>query len=421
LDYFAYKGGELYVEGVPASEIAMKAGTPTFVYSAGAFTGSLEALRAAFGKAPVQICYSVKAASNLALLRKVAELGLGADIVSGGELYRALKAGIPGGRIVFSGVGKTAREMAEALDAGILMFNLESEGEMELLARVAADKGAVAPVSFRVNPDVDPQTHPYIATGLKESKFGIPHGEAPAVFARAMKLPSLRVIGLDCHVGSQLTSAAPFRDAVGVLSGLVRALREAGAGITHLDVGGGLGIRYRDESPPSPAEYAEAILRASGGIGDLTLVLEPGRSAAGNSCVMITRVLYLKKTPAKSFVIVDAAMNDLLRPSLYGAWHEIRPVRLPPEGAPEREVSVVGPVCESGDFLARDRALPAAAAGDLLAVFGAGAYGFSMSSNYNSRPRAAEILVEGGAFRLARRRETYEDLVRGEAEALCSL
>ncbi|MDR1042099.1 MAG: diaminopimelate decarboxylase [Deltaproteobacteria bacterium] len=415
MDYFSYKDGELHAEGVPISEIAREAGTPLFVYSAGAFSARLSDIRDAFGPAPVKVCYSVKAASNLALLKIVADLGMGADIVSGGELYRALKAGIPASGIVFSGVGKTADEMREALDAGIMMFNLESEGEMELLARVAADRGAVAPVSFRVNPDVDPHTHPYIATGLKESKFGIPWGEAPGLAARALSIPSLKLVGLDCHIGSQLVTAGPFSDAVRVLAGLVSELRAAGADIRYLDIGGGLGITYRDESPPSPAEYAAAVARALEGTGGLTLVLEPGRSVVGNACVLVSRVLYLKRTPAKSFVVVDAAMNDLVRPSLYGAYHELRPVLTPAPGTPEAQVSVVGPVCESGDFLARDRELPPLSPGDLVAVFGAGAYGFSMSSNYNSRPRAAEILVSGGSWRQVRVRESYCDLTRGES------
>ncbi|MDR2611308.1 MAG: diaminopimelate decarboxylase [Deltaproteobacteria bacterium] len=417
MDYFAYRDGELHADGVPASEIAREYGTPVYVYSGGAFADGLRALKAAFGGIPVRICYSVKAASNLTLLGIVSELGMGADIVSGGELFRALRAGIPAGNIVFSGVGKTAREMAEALDAGILMFNLESEGEMELLAKVAAEMGKVAPVSFRVNPDVDPHTHPYIATGLRESKFGIPHGEAPGLFARALGLPSLRVLGLDCHIGSQLTTTGPFADAVKVMANLLETLRAAGADIRYLDLGGGLGIRYKDEVPPTPSEYAHAVTGALAGfpgLAGLTLVIEPGRSVAGNASILLTRVLYLKRTPAKSFVIVDAAMNDLVRPSLYGAYHAIRPVRESAPDAPVSTVSVVGPVCESGDFLARDRELPVVAPCDLLAVFGAGAYGFTMSSNYNSRPRAAEILAEAGSARVVRLRETYEDLVRGE-------
>ncbi|MDR1313756.1 MAG: diaminopimelate decarboxylase [Deltaproteobacteria bacterium] len=415
MDFFSYRGGELHAEGVPVSEIAGRIGTPAFVYSGGAFESGLTGLRDAFGRTPVSVCYSVKAASNLALLKKVADLGMGADIVSGGELFRALKSGIPASKIVFSGVGKTAAEMAEALDAGIMMFNLESEGEMDLLADVALDRGVAAPVSFRVNPDVDPRTHPYVATGLKESKFGIPWGEAPALARKALSLPSLKLVGLDCHVGSQLTAAGPFSEAVRILAGLAAELKASGAGIRYLDVGGGLGITYRDESPPSPAEYAKAVTEAAGGIEGVTLVIEPGRSVAGNACVMLARVLYLKRTPSKSFVVVDGGMNDLVRPSLYGAYHEIRPVRAPSQGAPLAEATVVGPICESGDFLAKDRPLPPLAPGDLVAVFGAGAYGFSMSSNYNSRPRAAEVLAEGSSWRVVRAREGYGDLVRGES------
>jgi diaminopimelate decarboxylase len=415
VDFFSYVNGELHAEGVPVSAVAREAGTPVFIYSGAAFASGLTSLRDAFGETPVQVCYSVKAASNLALLRKVADLGMGADIVSGGELYRTRLAGIPASRVVFSGVGKTAREMAEALDAGIMMFNLESRGEMELLAQVASQRGAVAPVSLRVNPDVDPGTHPYVATGLKESKFGFPWGEAPEMARLALSMPSLSLVGLDCHIGSQLTSAGPFSDAVAVLAGLVAELRAAGASLRYLDVGGGLGITYRDESPPAPSEYASAVVRAAGGIEGLTLVLEPGRSVSGNACVMLARVLYIKRTPAKTFVIVDGAMNDLIRPSLYGAYHELRPVAEPAPGAGLSAVSVVGPVCESGDFLARDRALPPLSPGDLVAVFGAGAYGFSMSSNYNSRPRAAEVLAEGTGWRTVRLRESYEDLARGES------
>jgi diaminopimelate decarboxylase len=374
----------------------------------------LKALAEAFSGTPVEICYSVKAASNLALLGKVAALGMGADIVSGGELFRALKAGVSPSRIVYSGVGKTAREMAEALDSGILMFNLESEAEMRELARVASEKGKTAPVSFRVNPDVDPATHPYVATGLKESKFGIPAGDALSVFAKARELKSLKVIGLDCHIGSQLTSTGPFEAAVRIVSSLARELIASGADIKYLDVGGGLGVRYRDETPPSPSAYAKAIKEAAKDLPGITLVLEPGRSVASNSCVLLTRVLYLKTTPAGTFVIVDAAMNDLIRPSLYGSYHAVRPVKAPVPGSPITKVSVVGPVCESGDFIAKDRELPEVRQGDLLAVFGAGAYGFSMSSNYNSRTRAAEILAEGGSWREIRSRESYEDLVRGE-------
>ncbi|MDR1080030.1 MAG: diaminopimelate decarboxylase [Deltaproteobacteria bacterium] len=415
MDYFTYIKGELHAEGVPVSDVAREAGTPVFIYSGGSFASSLTGLRDAFGVTPVLVCYSVKAASNLALLKKVADLGMGADIVSGGELYRALRAGIPASRVVFSGVGKTGREMAEALDAGIMMFNLESLAEMELLARVASERGRTAPVSLRVNPDVDPGTHPYVATGLRESKFGIPWGEAREAARLALSMPSLSLVGLDCHIGSQLTSAVPFSDAVAKLSGLVSDLRSSGASVRYLDVGGGLGITYHDESPPSPTEYAAAVTGAAGGIGGVTLVLEPGRSAVGNSCVMLARVLYIKRTPARTFVIVDAAMNDLVRPSLYGAYHGIRPVSEPSGGAPLSRVSVVGPVCESGDFLARDRELPPLASGDLIAVFGAGAYGFSMSSNYNSRPRAAEVLAEGSSWRTVRARESYEDLARGES------
>ncbi|MDR2350048.1 MAG: diaminopimelate decarboxylase [Deltaproteobacteria bacterium] len=414
-DFFSYKNGSLSVEDVSLGELADARGTPLFVYSREAFLSGLKALENAFRDTRHLICYSVKAASNLALLKLVADNGMGADIVSGGELHRALKAGIPGGRIVFSGVGKTKKEMSEALDAGIFMFNMESAGEMAALAEVSADKGLVAPAAFRVNPDVDPKTHPYVATGLRESKFGIPLGEALDLFLEAKKLPSLKIIGLDCHIGSQLTDAAPFRDAVTILAGLLSDLKTHGVNIRYLDIGGGLGITYRDEKPPSPEAYAAAVTGIASGFPGLTLILEPGRSVSGNSCVFLTRVLYDKKTPAKNFAIVDGAMNDLIRPSLYGSYHRVATVTEKSGG--EIPVTVVGPVCESGDFLAKDRPLPPLEPGELLAFFGAGAYGFSMSSNYNSRPRAAEILVEGSTHKVIRARETYEDLIRGEIPA----
>jgi diaminopimelate decarboxylase len=413
-EYFTYKNGELYAEDVSLATIAKEVGTPLFVYSGRAFVRGLKELEEAFGDTRHLVCYSVKAASNLSLLQKVADGGMGADIVSGGELYRALKAGIPGGRIVYSGVGKTAREMSEALDAGIFMFNLESREEMELLSKVAEEKDMVAPISFRVNPDVDPKTHPYVATGLKESKFGVPSEEAAELFAEAKKIPSLKIIGLDCHIGSQLTDTAPFQDAARILAALINSLKNQGVTIRYLDLGGGLGITYDKEVPPSPRDYASSIVKVIRDIPSLTLILEPGRSVVGNSCVFVSKVLFNKITPEKRFVIVDGAMNDLIRPSLYGAYHNISPL-IDKRLLPSKTVSVVGPVCESGDFLARDRDLPDLTPGEYIAVFGAGAYGFSMSSNYNSRPRAAEVLVEGNTWRIIRQRETYEDLIRGES------
>ncbi|MDR1309185.1 MAG: diaminopimelate decarboxylase [Deltaproteobacteria bacterium] len=411
MDHFHYRGSELCAEDVPLSRIAREVGTPAFVYSSAAFEERLSAFDRAFAGVPHLVCYSVKVASNLALLAKVARAGLGADIVSGGELFRALRAGIPAGKVVFSGVGKTATEIAEALEAGIMMFNVESGPELDLISRIARDKGKRAPVALRVNPDVDPGTHPYVATGLKESKFGIPIGEALGLYVRARDDAALEAVGLDCHIGSQLTSVSPFVAAVGRLKALLASLAGQGVKVRFLDLGGGLGITYDAETPPGPAEYAEEIVRAVGR-EDLVLVLEPGRVVAGNSCVLLVGVLYEKVTPEKRFVVTDGAMNDLIRPSLYGAFHGIVPVA--ENGGAPSPANVVGPVCESGDFLAKDRPLPPVGPGDLLAVRSAGAYGFSMSSNYNSRPRSAEVLVEGASFRVIRARETREDLIRGE-------
>jgi diaminopimelate decarboxylase len=316
--------------------------------------------------------------------------------------------------MVYSGVGKSEKELDEALEAELFMFNLESEEEMELLARVAEKRDSVAQIAFRVNPDVDPGTHPYVATGLKESKFGVSRDEALKLYRLAKKIPMLKVIGLDCHIGSQLTDVGPFSDSLAILTDLLHELRAEGHNIRYLDIGGGLGIRYNEENPPSVEEYATAIITATAGIPNLTLILEPGRSVVGNSALLLTKVLFNKKTPTKRFVVVDAAMNDLIRPSLYGSYHKILPV-LKNEEARSSMASVVGPICESGDFLAHDRMLSEFQQGDLLAVLGAGAYGFSMSSNYNSRPRAAEVLVYGSSFQVIRERESYEDLIRGEA------
>ncbi|MDR1920368.1 MAG: diaminopimelate decarboxylase [Candidatus Adiutrix sp.] len=412
MDYFNYENGELMVENVSLARIAAEVGAPAYVYSRAAFVGRLKAFEAAFADVDHLVCYSVKVNANLSLLRLAAAGGYGADIVSGGELFKALRADFRPERIVFSGVGKTAREMAEALEAGILMFNVESEEELEVLAKTAADKNKRARVALRVNPDVDPKTHPYIATGLSGSKFGISHKEAPAVYARAAASPALEAAGVACHIGSQLTDAAPFADAAARLRGLTENLRAAGVDLKYMDMGGGLGIAYREgETPPTPAEYAARIKNVVDGLG-VKLILEPGRFVAGNSGVLLATVLYNKQNGAKRFVVTDCAMNDLIRPSLYGAWHDIVPVRK--SGAPPATVDVVGPVCESGDFMGKDRPLQPLVAGDLLAVKGAGAYGFAMSSNYNARPRAVEVLVDGDNFKIIKPRETYEDLVRGE-------
>ncbi|MDR2368874.1 MAG: diaminopimelate decarboxylase [Deltaproteobacteria bacterium] len=411
MDHFIYRDSELHAEGVPLSRIAREVGTPVYVYSSGTFEGHLAAFDRAFAPVPHLVCYSVKVASNLALLAKVAKLGLGADIVSGGELFRALRAGVQAGKIVYSGVGKTPAEIKEALAAGILAFNVESGPELAAVSQIARDMGKKAPVAFRVNPDVDPGTHPYVATGLKESKFGVPVDEAFGLYLRAKDDPAIEIVGIDCHIGSQLTSVAPFVDTVARLRALIARLREAGIAISHIDLGGGLGITYLDETPPSPAEYAQSVIGALAG-EKATLIFEPGRVVAGNAGVLVVQVLYDKITPGKRFLVTDGAMNDLIRPSLYGSHHGIVPVARG-QAAPVT-VNVVGPVCESGDFLAKDRPIPPVPQGGYLAVKSAGAYGFSMSSNYNSRPRAAEVLVEGDSYRVIRARETREDLIRGE-------
>lgn len=400
------------VEGVPLAEIAAEVGTPVYVYSQAAFTEPLEAFEAAFSDVPHLICYAVKGSANRSLLRLVAQRGQGADIVSGGELFKCLRAGIDPGQVVYSGVGKTGREMAEALKAGILMFNVESGEELDRLAEVAGGLGLRAPVALRINPDVDPGTHHYVATGLKESKFGLAPEEALELYRRAAARPELEVRGVACHIGSQLLSAAPFLAAAEKVRALVLELKDAGIELKYFDMGGGLGVRYTDEEPPSLAEYAAGLKKIMAGLPGLTLILEPGRYIAANSGVLVVEVLYRKRNGDKRFLVVDGAMNDLIRPSLYTAHHRILPLRQ--SSGPLVPVDVVGPVCESGDFLAKDRPLPEAAAGDLLAVMSAGAYGFAMSSNYNARPRAAEVLVSGRDFRVVKARETYEDLVRGE-------
>ena len=410
---FEYRDGQLAVEGVPLARIAAEAGTPVYVYSRASFIGALAELDAAFADRRRLICYSVKSCANLSLLRLVAEGGHGADIVSGGELFKAAKAGIDPGRVVFSGVGKTEREMDEALEAGIMMFNVESAAELEALSLVAGRSGHRAPVALRVNPDVDPLTHPYIATGLSSSKFGVPRDEALALYLRAAADPHLRVVGLACHIGSQLTAVAPFAAAAERLRDLALELARTGINLQYLDLGGGLGICYNDEEPPAAAAYAAALRPVLDSLPNLTVVLEPGRRVAGPSGALVVKVLYTKQNGPRRFVVVDGAMNDLCRPSLYGAYHAIRPA-VASEG-PVAAADVVGPICESGDFLAKERLLPPVKPGDIMAVLDAGAYGFSMSSNYNARPRAAEVLAEAGSFRIIKPRETYEDLIRGES------
>jgi diaminopimelate decarboxylase len=411
-NHFGYWEAELHCESTPLSTIADAVGTPTYIYSARAIQENLSAYDQAFASVPRVITYALKANANLGVLALLDQAGAGAEVFSGGELFRALRAGISPRKITFAGPGKTREEMAQALKADILMFNVESPAELRLLDRVAQELGARAPVALRINPDVDPHTHPYIATGLKTSKFGIPIAGALEEYQAAQRLPGIEVVGVHMHIGSQLTKTAPLADAAGRIARLVKMLRSRGIPISYLDAGGGLGIRYRDEAPPTPREYAQVLLPIVKDLG-VTLILEPGRSIVGDAGVLLTRVLYLKESELKRFVIVDAAMNDLIRPSLYSAYHAILPVRAV-SGRPAKVVDVVGPICESGDFLAKDRELPGVEEGELLAVMSAGAYGFAMASNYNARPRAAEVLVEGGRFSLVRRRESYEDLVAGE-------
>ncbi len=403
--------GGLFAEEVALSQIAARFGTPCFVYSRAALEQAWRRYDGAFGNRPHLICYAIKANSNLAVLNLFARLGSGFDIVSGGELARVIAAGGDPKKTVFSGVGKAREDMRAALAAGVLCFNVESESELVRLNEVAGEMKTKAPVSLRVNPDVDAKTHPYISTGLKENKFGIAFGEALRTYRKARALPHLNVVGIDCHIGSQLTELAPFIDAFGKVLELVDTLAADGIELHHLDLGGGLGIRYADESPPEPEAYVKALLE-SVGARKHEILLEPGRSLVGNAGLLLTRVEYLKHGEARNFAIVDAAMNDLIRPALYDAYHEVRCVE-PAAATAARSYEIVGPVCETGDFLARGRQL-ALREGDLLAVMSAGAYGMCMSSNYNSRARAAEVMVDGGNVHLIRDRERIEQLFSGE-------
>ncbi|WP_020394138.1 diaminopimelate decarboxylase [Thiolinea disciformis] len=412
MDYFNYRDGELYAESVPLTAVAREFGTPCYVYSRATLERHWHAFNSVFGSHPHLVCYAVKANSNLALLNLFARLGSGFDIVSRGELERVLKAGGDPKKIVFSGVGKTSDEISHALTIGIRCFNVESEAELERIQEIAQALGKIAPISLRVNPDVDAQTHPYISTGLKENKFGIAIEQAEQVYLRAAALPNIAVHGIDCHIGSQLLNLEPFMDTLERLLQLSDRLAERGIDIQHLDLGGGLGVRYNEESPPEPADYLQKVL-ANPRLKKYEILVEPGRAIAANGGILLTKVEYLKPSEHKNFAIVDAAMNDLIRPSLYSAWQQIIPV-IPHDNLGLATYDVVGPICETGDFLGKDRHL-AIQSGDLLAVRSAGAYGFSMASNYNSRPRVAEIMVDGEQMYLVRQRETLEDLWRGEA------
>jgi diaminopimelate decarboxylase len=409
--YFHCDDGELFAEDVPVSEVVRQYGTPLYIYSAKTLRRHFQAFDSAFESMDHLTCYSVKANSNIHVLGLLGEMGAGMDIVSGGELFRALEAGIPANKIVYSGVGKSGHEIREALAANILMFNVESTQELREINDIALSMGLRARVSMRINPDVDPKTHPYISTGLQKNKFGLDIEQALKAYETAMELEGVDPVGIDCHIGSQLTSIDPFLEALNRLLKFLDQLLELGLEIRFLDLGGGLGITYNEEDPPHPAAFGQALTQALRG-RELTLILEPGRVIAGNSGILVTKVLYTKQTRTKHFVIVDAAMNDLVRPSLYKSYHRITEVVR--HGRERITADVVGPICESGDFLAQDRELPAVRQGELLAVFSAGAYGFTMSSQYNSRPRAAEVIVDGSQIILARRRETYEDLVGPE-------
>ncbi len=412
MHHFAYRDGVLHAEAVDLVDLAAAVGTPFYCYSTATIERHYQVFTHAFADVSALVCYAMKANSNQAVIKTLARLGAGADVVSEGELKRARAAGIPPHRIMFSGVGKTARELALAVDEGILCVNVESEPELELLSSIAHAKGRVAHVSLRVNPDIDARTHAKIATGKSENKFGIPISQARAVYARAAKLPGLRATGVDMHIGSQITDLAPFDDAFALLSEFVRTLRADGHTISHLDLGGGLGIPYREdnEPPPHPDAYAAMVKRATRDLG-CTLIFEPGRLIVGNAGILVTRVLYLKRGETKSFVIVDAGMNDLIRPTLYEAHHDVRPVREPAPHQPRIVADVVGPVCESGDFLALDRDMPEPRPGELLAIMSAGAYGAVQAGTYNTRPLVPEVLVRQGEWALVRPRLEAEALI----------
>lgn len=416
MDHFSYQHGQLYAENISLADIANEVGTPAYVYSRATLSRHYQSFENALGGIPHLVCYAVKANSNLAVLNVLAKLGAGFDIVSGGELERVIRAGGDPLRVVFSGVGKTAEEIRAGLRAGIKCFNVESAEELERIAAIAEQIGLRAPISLRVNPDVDPKTHPYISTGLKENKFGIPVEEAYELYIIAHnEHPMLDLVGVDCHIGSQLTDMSPVLEALDRVLDIVNKLEAAGVKLKHIDIGGGLGIAYQDETPPMPDEYVRALRQRleQREMSELTLILEPGRAIAGNAGVLLTRVEYLKKTPGHHFAIVDAAMNDLMRPALYDAWQEVVPV-VPRNSADSKVWDIVGPVCETGDTLARQREL-SLQEGDLLAIRSSGAYGFSMSSNYNTRPRPPEVMVDEDTFHVIRRRENMDDLMAMES------
>lgn len=411
MHHFQYQNNELYCEEVPVLEIARDVGTPFYLYSHATLRQHFKAFDGAFQGITHLTCFSMKSNSSLAILRLFAQEGGGVDIVSGGELYRALKAGVDPQKIVYSGVGKRIEDLEYALKSGILLFNVESSQEVSGLNDVARSLGKRASIAIRVNPDIDPQTHPYISTGLKENKFGMDISESLEEYTRAATLGNLSVSGVSCHIGSQLTQVAPFVDALRLLQELIERLGEAGIHITYLDLGGGLGITYDKEEPPHPKEYA-AALKEELGMEDMILILEPGRVIMGNAGILVTQVLYTKTAHEKEFIIVDAAMNDLIRPSLYGSFHGIQPVKM--VGRKKVRADIVGPICETGDFFAKDREVESLEPGELMAIMSSGAYGFSMASNYNSRPRVAEVMVKGDQYYVIRARETYADLIRGE-------
>lgn len=414
MNHFHYKSDELYAEDVAIRDIVAKVGSPVYIYSHATLERHFMAFDGAFADTPHTICYSLKANSNLSVLKTFFKMGSGVDIVSGGELYRALKAGADPGKIVYSGVGKRDDEIEYALATDILMFNVESEQELTRISAIANRMGKKAGIAIRVNPDVDPGTHPYITTGLKNAKFGITIDQAISEYQRALELPGIEILGVDCHIGSQLTKVAPFVDSIEKLKAVIARLCAMGINPKYFDIGGGLGIQYNDEAPPLPADYGREIIAATRDLG-MHLIFEPGRNLVGNAGILVTKCLYTKSRDDKNFIMVDAGMNDLARPALYGSFHDVKPVLRDQDGMIVADI--VGPICESGDFLVKEREVPMFRQGDLMAFMSAGAYGFAMSSSYNSRPRVAEVMVKNGSFEVVRERETVDDLIRGEKTA----